>query len=54
MYLRELSELEDLGLDNLDGNGVVPLLADALNWRSPLPYDTVIVPAEEPWMNVDA
>ncbi|KAI0341479.1 hypothetical protein BDW22DRAFT_1359055 [Trametopsis cervina] len=51
VYLREMSDIENLGLDQEDGAGVVLILADALNWRSPLPYHSDA--SHEPWMNFE-
>ncbi|KAJ7035559.1 hypothetical protein C8F04DRAFT_1037200 [Mycena alexandri] len=33
LYLRELSEIEDLGLDDPAGNGVVTIMSDALHFK---------------------
>ncbi|CCM00813.1 uncharacterized protein FIBRA_02855 [Fibroporia radiculosa] len=49
LYLQEQCELEDLGLGN-EENGVVPILADALNWRSPRGY-AAAGKDDEPFMN---
>lgn len=50
LYLRELSDIEDLGLDHEDGTGVVTILSDALNWKEPFPYENV---SDEPWMDYE-
>ena len=51
LYLREMSELEDLGLEQADGAGVVTILADALNWKDPRSYGERY--SEEPWMDAE-
>ncbi|KAL4253032.1 RNase Z family protein [Abortiporus biennis] len=38
LYLREQADLEDLGFDRADGNGVIQILSDTLNWRNANPY----------------
>lgn len=53
LYLREYNEIEDLGLDRKDGRGVVMILADALNWRTPHGYGQ-LNGSYEPWMNVES
>ncbi|KAI0937587.1 hypothetical protein AcW1_001572 [Taiwanofungus camphoratus] len=54
VYLREQSELEDLGLNRADGNGVITVLADSLNWRTPRPYAGRTMQEEEPFMDEQA
>lgn len=52
VYLRELSDLEDLGVDA--DNGVVSILADSLHVRGPWYGKDISRDAEvEPWMNHD-
>ena len=51
LYLRELNDLEDLGIDREDGTGVVTILSDALNWRDPHVYGSDV--GNEPWMDFD-
>ncbi|KAH8083328.1 hypothetical protein BXZ70DRAFT_1073609 [Cristinia sonorae] len=35
LYTSELNDLEDLGVDDPTGNGVIPILSDSLNFRGP-------------------
>ncbi|KAI0088823.1 hypothetical protein BDY19DRAFT_890423 [Irpex rosettiformis] len=51
LYLRELNDLEDLGIDREDGTGVVTILSDALSWTEPRPYENDIT--DEPWMDFE-
>ena len=51
LYLRELSDIEDLGLEDKDGSGVVTILADALHWKGPGTQSPRF--AEEPWMDIE-
>ena len=51
MYLREHSEIEDLGLDKEDGTGVETILSDAIHWRgynAPYPHADVMPWEDEP------
>lgn len=50
LYLYELSDLEDLGLDS--ENGVVPILSDALVSHDIKPYSTRAHEDNEPWMDI--
>ena len=52
MYLVERQELEDLGLADPTGNGVVTILSDALNWRPPRPYGRNSM-HDEPFMDFE-
>ncbi|KAH9940691.1 hypothetical protein B0H21DRAFT_572283 [Amylocystis lapponica] len=54
VYLREQSELEDLGLGSAEQNGVVTILSDVLNWRNARPYPAQILPDAEPFMDAHA
>lgn len=38
VYLREQSEVEDLGVDQADGNGIITILSDMLNWKPVRPF----------------
>lgn len=51
LYLREMSDVEDLGLGNENGAGVITILSDALNWKGPVSYGARS--SEEPWMDVE-
>ncbi|KAI0330270.1 hypothetical protein GY45DRAFT_1354004 [Cubamyces sp. BRFM 1775] len=53
MYLVERQELEDLGLADPTGNGVVMILSDALNWRTPRPYYSRNPTNDEPFMDFE-
>lgn len=57
LYLREYSDIEDLGMLDPSGNGVIPVLSDILHWKrtglwqSGGPYPEV--DGCEPWMNAN-
>ncbi|KAG7094254.1 hypothetical protein E1B28_007858 [Marasmius oreades] len=54
LYLREMSDLEDLGL--FDENGVVTVLSPAIHWRQYASYpDSGIwqVGGDEPWLDIE-
>ena len=55
LYLRELSEIEDLGLDEPSGNGIVSILSDALNCRGSqaVRYGKRAKQDAEPWMDIE-
>ncbi|KAF5375625.1 hypothetical protein D9757_008524 [Collybiopsis confluens] len=56
LYLRELSDLEDLGLsDDSDTNGVVTVLSPALHWRQLESYCTTglwAIGGTEDWLDI--
>ncbi|KAI0076534.1 hypothetical protein K474DRAFT_1644863 [Panus rudis PR-1116 ss-1] len=51
LYLHEQSEVEDLGFNDPSGNGVIPILSDALNYRRAWNYGRRITEDDGPWMN---
>ncbi|KIK63188.1 hypothetical protein GYMLUDRAFT_197664 [Collybiopsis luxurians FD-317 M1] len=57
LYLRELSDLEDLGLsDDPDKNGVVTILSPALHWKRTDTYFTSgiwAIGGEEDWLDME-
>ncbi|GLB41597.1 putative tRNase Z endonuclease [Lyophyllum shimeji] len=56
LYIRELSDLQDLGLDDPSGNGVVPIMAESLHWREGGGYQTHgmwQVGGTEPWTDFE-
>ena len=50
LALFEQSQLEDLGF-GLQRGGVVPVLADALNWKGSWPYSNGVLREVEPYMD---
>ncbi|KAK1230906.1 hypothetical protein PQX77_005984 [Marasmius sp. AFHP31] len=56
LYLRELSDLQDLGIfDDPSKNGVVTILSPALHWRN-MPYPKSgmwQIGGEEPWLDIE-
>ncbi|KAG6818817.1 hypothetical protein H0H93_001378 [Arthromyces matolae] len=55
MYLRELSDIQDLGLDDPSGNGIVTVMSEALHWKSQGQYMTYgqwQVGGSEPWTDI--
>ena len=52
LYLREMSEIEDLGLDEEGGGRVITILSDALNCRDVRLY-TPRLSHSEPWLDVE-
>ncbi|TCD68735.1 hypothetical protein EIP91_009881 [Steccherinum ochraceum] len=52
LYIREQSDIEDLGVDDPSGNGVVSILSDSLNFRGPETqrYSRVQQRDREEWM----
>ena len=53
LYMRELHELENLGLDNSDGNGVIPVLSDALCATPPRPYYSGVLVEKLDWLDAN-
>ncbi len=52
-YLREMEDIEDLGLDEPGGMGVITILSDTLNWRRYTPYPDGAMMTLEPWTNYE-
>jgi ribonuclease Z len=55
IYLRELSDLEDLGLNPLQSNGVVTVISDALHWKGRNAYHSHgvwAVTGSESWLDL--
>ncbi|KAF9006200.1 hypothetical protein BDQ17DRAFT_1352945 [Cyathus striatus] len=40
LYLREMSDVMDLGIDDRSRRGVIPIMTEALHWRKPEAYNT--------------
>jgi ribonuclease Z len=40
LYIREYSDLQDVGLEDVSGNGVVTVMCEALHWKRPIAYQT--------------
>ena len=36
IYLRELSDIQDLGLNDSSGNGIITVLSEAIHWKQGL------------------
>ncbi|KAF8075182.1 hypothetical protein FPV67DRAFT_1476334 [Lyophyllum atratum] len=56
LYIRELSDLQNLGLDDPSGKGVVPVMAESLHWRNTGAYQTHgmwQVGGSEPWTDFE-
>ncbi|KAG5640501.1 hypothetical protein DXG03_008289 [Asterophora parasitica] len=56
LYIRELSDLQDLGLDDPSGNGVVPIMSEALHWKNTGAYQTYgmwQIGGTEPWTDYE-
>lgn len=54
LYLRELSDVQDLGLFDPSGNGVISVISDSLHDRASGSYLTTglwQVGGNEPWLN---
>ncbi|KAF5351284.1 hypothetical protein D9758_007983 [Tetrapyrgos nigripes] len=54
--LRELSDLQDLGLFDPVDNGVITVLSPALHWRNPSSYPSFgmwQIGGTEPWLNIE-
>lgn len=51
LYIQEVNDLEDLGLDNSDGNGVISVLSDALSWQPPRPYPGGVQVEKQDWLD---
>jgi hypothetical protein len=52
LYLRELSDIQDLGLDDPSGNGVIIIMSEALHWKQTGAYQTSgmwQIGGDEPW-----
>lgn len=55
LYLRELSDIQDLGLHDPSGNGVLTVMSEALHWKQAGTYQTEgmwQVGGDEPWTNL--
>ncbi|KAG6909380.1 hypothetical protein DXG01_000823 [Tephrocybe rancida] len=56
LYIRELSEIQDLGLDDPSGNGVIPIMSESLHWKNTGVYQTYgmwQVGGSEPWTDIE-
>ncbi|KAK7062530.1 hypothetical protein VNI00_000018 [Paramarasmius palmivorus] len=56
LYLRELSDLIDIGVNSDPSNGVVTILSDAIHWKQRDAYPTSgmwSVGGEEPWLDIN-
>lgn len=56
LYLRELSDLQDLGLDDVSGNGVQTIMSEALHWKQTGAYQTAgmwQVGGTDSWTDID-
>ncbi|KAG6877546.1 hypothetical protein C0993_006239 [Termitomyces sp. T159_Od127] len=56
LYLREVSEIQDLGLDDPSGNGVIPILSESIHWKNPGVYQNYgiwQVGGSEPWTDIN-
>ncbi|KAF5379502.1 hypothetical protein D9615_006481 [Tricholomella constricta] len=56
LYIRELSDLQDLGLDDASGHGVVPIMSEALHWKDTGAYQTYgmwQIGGSEPWTDYE-
>ncbi|TFK39749.1 hypothetical protein BDQ12DRAFT_734488 [Crucibulum laeve] len=56
LYLREISEIQDLGLDDPSGNGVITIMSEALHWKKHSSYQTTgmwQVGGDEPWTEIN-
>ncbi|KAG5654002.1 hypothetical protein H0H81_008584 [Sphagnurus paluster] len=56
LYIRELSEVQDLGLDDPSGNGVVPIMCEALHWKNMGGYQSYgmwQIGGTEPWTDYE-
>lgn len=53
LYLREQSDIEDLGIDDPSGSGVISILSDSLNFRGPMiaRYGKWQLKDDDEWMN---
>jgi ribonuclease Z len=59
LYLQELQQLQDLDIRSVNsveeaGNGVIPVMSEALHWKRPGQYSTQgywAVLGDEPWMD---
>ncbi|KAG6872909.1 hypothetical protein C0995_005315 [Termitomyces sp. Mi166 len=55
LYIRELSEIQDLGLDDPSG-GVIPVMSESLHWKSTGVYQTWgmwKMGGSEPWTDIN-
>ncbi|KAL1738920.1 beta-lactamase-like protein, partial [Schizophyllum fasciatum] len=56
LYLRELQQLQDLGVDDPAGNGVYGMLSEGLHWRNTGSYHIngrYTLGGSEPWTDID-
>jgi ribonuclease Z len=56
LYLRELAEIEDLGLDDPSGSGVVTVISDALHIKRSgeyLHHGMWRIEGSEPWTDYE-
>lgn len=55
LYLREKSDIQNLGIDDPSGNGVVTILSEAIHWTRPREYMTNSmwrIGGDEPWLDI--
>ncbi|KAG6896461.1 hypothetical protein C0992_008112 [Termitomyces sp. T32_za158] len=56
LYIREVSEIQDLGLDDPSGNGVIPVITESIHWKNTGVYQTNghwQVGGSEPWTDIN-
>ncbi|KAF8887345.1 hypothetical protein BD779DRAFT_1527626 [Infundibulicybe gibba] len=57
LYLRELSDIQDLGLNDPSDNGIITVMSEALHWRETGAYQTTgmwQIGGDEPWTDYAA
>jgi hypothetical protein len=56
LYLREVQDIEDLGIDDPSGNGVISIMSESLFWKKHTEYQKFgrwAVLGSEPWLDFD-
>ncbi|KAF8901546.1 hypothetical protein CPB85DRAFT_1323393 [Mucidula mucida] len=56
LYLRELSDVQNMGLDDPSGNGVIQVMSEALHWKKPeayAEYGRWRLGGHEPWTEIN-
>jgi hypothetical protein len=54
LYLRELSDVQDLGLNDPSGNGIIPVLSESMHYRKSGAYITTgtwQIGGDEAWLD---
>lgn len=52
MYLREVQDVQDIGIDDPSGNGIIPILSESVHFNETGEYPSGYwgIDGDEPWL----